>query len=66
VPENCYKIKFLVLLGQHPGVIETDVEEFKIGVENELRKNHIFREVIERLKTKLIKESTKKYFITIA
>jgi len=31
-------------------VIETDVKEFKIGVENELRKEDHFREVIERLK----------------
>ena len=34
---NCYKIKFLALLGQRPGVIETNVKEFKIGVQNELR-----------------------------
>jgi len=47
-------------------VIETNVKEFKIGVENELRKEDHFREVIERLKENLIKKSTKKYFITIA
>jgi hypothetical protein len=29
-------------------VIETDVKEFKIGVENELREDQLFREVIER------------------
>jgi hypothetical protein len=48
------------------GMIKTGVKEFKIKVENQLRKDQLFREVIERLKTKLIKESTKKYFITIA
>ncbi len=48
------------------GVIETDIKEFKIGVENELRKNHIFRDVIEKLKEELIKKGRKKYFITIA
>jgi hypothetical protein len=47
-------------------VIETDVKEFKIGVENELRKEDHFREVIERVKENLIKKSAKKYFITIA
>ena len=47
-------------------VIETDVKEFKIGVESELRKEDHFREVIERLKENLIKKGTKKYFITIA
>ena len=31
-------------------VIETDVKEFKIGVENELRKEDHSREVIENLK----------------
>ena len=47
-------------------MIETDVKEFKIGVENELRKEDHFREVIERVKENLIKKGTKKYFITIA
>jgi len=42
------------------------VKEFKIGVESELRKGQLFREVIERVKENLIKKSTKKYFITIA
>jgi hypothetical protein len=46
-------------------VIETGMKEFKIGVENELRKAQPFREVIERLKENLINKSTKKYFITI-
>jgi hypothetical protein len=31
-------------------VIRTDVKEFKIGVENELRRNQLFRDVIERLR----------------
>jgi hypothetical protein len=31
-------------------VVEIDVKEFKIGVENELRKDKHFREVIENLK----------------
>ena len=31
-------------------MIETDVKEFKIGVESELRKEDHFREVIEKLK----------------
>jgi hypothetical protein len=47
-------------------VIETDLKEFKIGGENELRKDKLFGEVIERLKENLIKKGTKKYFITIA
>ena len=47
-------------------VIETDAREFKIGVENELRKEDHFREVIERLKEDSIKKGKKKYFITIA
>ena len=47
-------------------MIETDVKEFKIGVENELRKEDHFREVIERVKEDLIKKGKKKYFITIA
>ena len=47
-------------------MIETDVKEFKIGVENELRKEDHFREVIERLKEDSIKKGKKKYFITIA
>ena len=47
-------------------VIETDVKEFKIGVESELRKEDYSGEVIERVKENLIKKSTKKYFITIA
>jgi len=42
------------------------VEEFKIGVENELRKGQFFRYVIEKLKEDSIKKSTKEYFITIA
>jgi hypothetical protein len=44
------------------GVIETDVKEFKVGVENEEN----FREVIERLKEDSIKKGEGKYFITIA
>ena len=47
-------------------MIETDVKEFKIGVENELRKDKLFRDVIENLKEDLIKKGKKKYFITIA
>jgi hypothetical protein len=47
-------------------VIETNVKEFKIGVENELRKDQLFGEVIERLKEDSIKKGKKKYFITIA
>jgi hypothetical protein len=47
-------------------VIETEVKEFKIGVENELRKDQLWGEVIKRVKENLIKKSTKKYFITIA
>jgi len=38
-------------------VIETDVKEFKIEVESELRKDKHFRDVIERLKEELIKKS---------
>jgi len=53
-------------MGQLLGVIETEVKEFKIGVENEIRKDELFREVIERLKKNLIKKGTKEYFITIA
>ena len=47
-------------------VIETDAKEFKIGVENKLRKDQLFREVIEKLRANLMKKGTKKYFITIA
>ena len=47
-------------------MIETDVKEFKIGVENELCKEDHFREVIERLKEDSIKKGKKKCFITIA
>jgi len=47
-------------------VIETDVKEFKIGVENELRKDQLFGEVIERVKENSIKKGKKEYFITIA
>ena len=47
-------------------VIETDVKEFKIGIENELRKDKLFRDVIERLKEDSIKKGKTKYFITIA
>jgi hypothetical protein len=47
-------------------VIETDVKEFKIGVESELRKDQLFGEVIERVKEDSIKKGRKKYFITIA
>jgi hypothetical protein len=47
-------------------VIETEVKEFKIGVENQLRNGRFFRDMIERLKENLIKKGTKKYFITIA
>ena len=37
-------------MGQLPGVIETEVKEFKIGVESELRKDKHFREGIGTLK----------------
>jgi hypothetical protein len=47
-------------------VIETDVKEFKIEVENELRKDQLFREVTENLKEDSIKKGTKKYSITTA
>jgi hypothetical protein len=47
-------------------VIETEVKEFKIGVENQLRNGRFSRDIIEGLKEKLIKKGTKKYFITIA
>ena len=47
-------------------MIDTYSKEFKIGVESELRKDKLFREVIERLKEDSIKKGKKKYFITIA
>ena len=47
-------------------VIGTDVKGFKIGVENELRKDQLFREVTENLKEDSIKKGTKKYSITTA
>jgi len=47
-------------------VIETEVKEFKIGVENQLRNGRFSRDIIEGLKENLIKKVTKKYFITIA
>ena len=40
-------------------MIETDVKEFKIGVENELRKDKLFRDVIENLKEDSIKRDRK-------
>jgi hypothetical protein len=43
-------------------VIETDVKEFKIEVESELRKDKHFREGIDTLKEDLIKKGKKKYF----
>ena len=36
------------------GMIKTGVKEFKIGVESELRKDQLYRNVIERVKTDLI------------
>ena len=45
---------------------ETGGKQFSIGVENELRKDQLFRDVIEGLKEDKIKEGEKKYFITIA
>ena len=47
-------------------VIGTDVKGFKIGVENELRKDQLLREVTENLKEDSIKKGTKKYSITTA
>jgi hypothetical protein len=46
-------------------VIETGVKGFKIGVENELRKDQLFREVIERLKANLTKKGTKNTLLRV-
>ena len=45
---------------------ETGGKQFSIGVESELRKDQLFRDVIEGLKEDKIKKDEKKYFITIA
>jgi hypothetical protein len=47
-------------------VTETGGKQFSIGVENELRKNQLFREVMETSEEDLTKRSKKKYFIRIA
>ena len=44
---------------------ETGGKQFSIGVENELRKDQLFRDVIEGLNEDKIKKGNK-YFITIA
>ena len=53
-------------LSNVPQILLGYVKEFKIGVESELRKDKLFREVIERLKEDSIKKGKNKYFITIA
>jgi len=46
-------------------VTETGGKQFSIGVENEFRKDQLFRGVIERLKENLIKKGAGENFITI-
>jgi hypothetical protein len=65
-PEIAIKLNFWYSEVKFRRVIETDVKEFKIGVENELRKDQLFGEVIERVKENSIKKGKKEYFITIA
>jgi glycerophosphoryl diester phosphodiesterase len=50
-------------MGQLSAMIETDVKESKIGVENLLHKDQLFRNLSERLKTNLTKIGTKKYLL---
>jgi len=66
VDEISEKQKEVKELSNVPQILLGYVKEFKIGVESELRKDKLFREVIERLKEDSIKKGKNKYFITIA